>query len=141
MSKRGQLPLQTARRNDPRLPPECGGRPFLTALQLVDLFQLESVQVVYSWNREDKGPPRYKVGNRLLYRCEEVLLWFDSRLQDADDAEQMLTFTQTANLPRWPVDKLRRAVRDGTAPPYGVIGRVQRWVKSEVIAWQESQTT
>lgn len=69
------------------MPPEQIPRPpfsplpdrYLTPEDLVELFQLDSVETVYAWRRRRTGPPGFRIGKHLRYDPAAVLAWIATR--------------------------------------------------------------
>lgn len=61
---------------------ELPGR-FLTPDDLVEMFDLPSVETVYQWRRKRTGPRGFRVGRYLRFDPDDVRAWVDSRLKGA----------------------------------------------------------
>ncbi|MEU5686693.1 DNA-binding protein [Streptomyces venezuelae] len=74
----GNRRLAVAERSDaPRaLPPR-----YLTPDDLVEIFDLPSVETVYQWRRKRTGPPGFRVGRHLRFDPADVRAWVDSQRQ------------------------------------------------------------
>ncbi|RAJ42803.1 helix-turn-helix protein [Kitasatospora sp. SolWspMP-SS2h] len=48
---------------------------YLKPEDLVELFDLPSVETVYQWRRKRTGPPGFRVGRHLRYDPAEVAQW------------------------------------------------------------------
>jgi predicted DNA-binding transcriptional regulator AlpA len=124
------------------LPEECNGNFFLTTKQLVEMLGLASPQTVYSWNRREKGPPNYKFGKELRWKCREVLEWVkayraDMILAREEALKDELTPRQTATLIGWTLGQLDERMSKRTAPPYKVDGKTIKFSRTELLAWME----
>lgn len=56
---------------------------YLTPEDLVELFELPSVQTVYQWRRKHIGPRGFRVGRHIRYDPEDVRSWVKSRMEGA----------------------------------------------------------
>jgi predicted DNA-binding transcriptional regulator AlpA len=56
---------------------------YLTPEDLVQLFELPSVETVYQWRRKRIGPRGFRVGRHLRYDPAEVQAWVRSRTEGA----------------------------------------------------------
>ncbi|MFD0209086.1 helix-turn-helix transcriptional regulator [Streptomyces hirsutus] len=56
---------------------------YLTPEDLVQLFELPSVETVYQWRRKRMGPRGFRVGRHLRYDPAEVQAWVKSRMEEA----------------------------------------------------------
>lgn len=56
---------------------------FLTPEDLVEMFELPSVETVYQWRRKRTGPRGFRVGRHLRFDPEDVRAWVDSQLRGA----------------------------------------------------------
>ncbi len=56
---------------------------FLTPEDLVEMFELPSVETVYQWRRKRTGPRGFRVGRHLRFDPEDVRAWVDSQLKGA----------------------------------------------------------
>ncbi|KIZ13708.1 helix-turn-helix transcriptional regulator [Streptomyces natalensis] len=65
-----------------------GGLPdrYLKPEDLVDLFQLDSVETVYAWRKKRTGPPAFRVGKHLRYDPAAVSAWAEQRMADDEAA-------------------------------------------------------
>ncbi|MER7839766.1 helix-turn-helix domain-containing protein [Streptomyces sp. NPDC096040] len=54
---------------------------YLTPEDLVDLFDLPSVETVYQWRRKRIGPRGFRVGRHLRYDPDDVRAWVKSRME------------------------------------------------------------
>ncbi|MFF7601951.1 helix-turn-helix transcriptional regulator [Streptomyces mirabilis] len=54
---------------------------YLTPEDLVELFDLPSVQTVYQWRRKHIGPRGFRVGRHVRYDPEDVRAWVKSRME------------------------------------------------------------
>ncbi|WP_372408836.1 helix-turn-helix domain-containing protein [Streptomyces luteireticuli] len=74
--------------NDPRATLRAGlPDRYLTPEDLVELFDLPSVETVYAWRKKRTGPPGFRVGKHLRYDPEAVHRWTTDRMRaDTDDA-------------------------------------------------------
>ncbi|KQW16910.1 helix-turn-helix domain-containing protein [Streptomyces sp. Root369] len=52
---------------------------YLTPEDLVEMFELPSVETVYQWRRKRTGPRGFRVGRHLRFDPADVLAWVDSR--------------------------------------------------------------
>ncbi|MFF3202455.1 MULTISPECIES: AlpA family transcriptional regulator [unclassified Streptomyces] len=64
---------------DPRLLPER----YLTPEDLVEMFELPSVETVYQWRRKRTGPRGFRVGRHLRFDPNDVRAWVDTQLGEA----------------------------------------------------------
>ncbi|MFJ4579909.1 helix-turn-helix transcriptional regulator [Streptomyces echinatus] len=55
---------------------------YLTPEDLVELFELPSVETVYQWRRKRIGPRGFRVGRHLRYDPEDVRAWVKSRIEE-----------------------------------------------------------
>ncbi|KOV73832.1 DNA-binding protein [Streptomyces sp. AS58] len=62
--------------------PELPNR-FLTPEDLVEMFELPSVETVYQWRRKHTGPRGFRVGRHLRFDPHDVRAWVDSQLEAA----------------------------------------------------------
>ncbi|WP_329559741.1 helix-turn-helix domain-containing protein [Streptomyces uncialis] len=60
------------------LPSRC-----LTPDDLVEMFELPSVETVYQWRRKRTGPRGFRVGRHLRFDPDDVQAWVDSRRSEA----------------------------------------------------------
>ncbi|WP_046705732.1 helix-turn-helix domain-containing protein [Streptomyces europaeiscabiei] len=51
---------------------------YLTPEDLVEMFELPSVQTVYQWRRKRTGPRGFRVGRHVRYDPEDVRAWVKS---------------------------------------------------------------
>jgi predicted DNA-binding transcriptional regulator AlpA len=56
---------------------------YLTPDDLVEMFELPSVETVYQWRRKRTGPRGFRVGRHLRFDPEDVRAWVDSRRSEA----------------------------------------------------------
>ncbi|MFE9058800.1 helix-turn-helix transcriptional regulator [Streptomyces mutabilis] len=56
---------------------------YLTPEDLVQLFDLPSVETVYQWRRKCLGPRGFRVGRHLRYDPKDVQSWVRSRMKGA----------------------------------------------------------
>lgn len=56
---------------------------YLTPEDLVQLFELPSVETVYQWRRKHIGPRGFRVGRHLRYDPQDVQVWVKSRMEGA----------------------------------------------------------
>ncbi|MDH2389742.1 helix-turn-helix domain-containing protein [Streptomyces sp. HNM0663] len=56
---------------------------YLTPDDLVELFELPSVETVYQWRRKRIGPRGFRVGRHLRYDPEDVRAWVSSLVDGA----------------------------------------------------------
>lgn len=56
---------------------------YLTPEDLVELFELPSVETLYQWRRKRIGPRGFRVGRHLRYDPEDVRAWVKSRMEGA----------------------------------------------------------
>ncbi|MGW1811600.1 helix-turn-helix transcriptional regulator [Streptomyces sp. NPDC002078] len=56
---------------------------FLTPDDLVEMFELPSVETVYQWRRKRTGPRGFRVGRHLRFDPDDVRAWVDSQLKGA----------------------------------------------------------
>ncbi|MBQ1099724.1 helix-turn-helix domain-containing protein [Streptomyces sp. b94] len=56
---------------------------YLTPEDLVQLFDLPSVETVYQWRRKRLGPRGFRVGRHLRYDPRDVQSWVQSRMKGA----------------------------------------------------------
>ncbi|WP_128802875.1 MULTISPECIES: helix-turn-helix domain-containing protein [unclassified Streptomyces] len=54
---------------------------YLTPDDLVEMFDLPSVETVYQWRRKRTGPRGFRVGRHLRFDPEDVRAWVDSQLE------------------------------------------------------------
>ncbi|MFD8674285.1 helix-turn-helix transcriptional regulator [Streptomyces seoulensis] len=54
---------------------------YLTPEDLVELFELPSVETVYQWRRKRIGPRGFRVGRHLRYDPDDVRAWVKSRME------------------------------------------------------------
>jgi excisionase family DNA binding protein len=59
-------------------------KEFLTVTELAELLGDMPVQTLYLWNHLGTGPPRYRVGNRVLYRRSDVDGWLEEHRVEPD---------------------------------------------------------
>ncbi|WP_409237358.1 helix-turn-helix transcriptional regulator [Streptomyces sp. PA5.6] len=58
-------------------------RRFLTPDDLVEMFELPSVETVYQWRRKRTGPRGFRAGRHLRFDPDDVRAWVDSQLKGA----------------------------------------------------------
>ena len=56
---------------------------YLTPEDLVEMFDLPSVETVYQWRRKRKGPRGFRVGRHLRFDPSDVRAWVHSQLEEA----------------------------------------------------------
>jgi predicted DNA-binding transcriptional regulator AlpA len=56
---------------------------FLTPEDLVEMFDLPSVETIYQWRRKHIGPRGFRVGRHLRFDPRDVRAWVDSQLEEA----------------------------------------------------------
>ncbi|MFD3474016.1 helix-turn-helix domain-containing protein [Streptomyces sp. NPDC058695] len=56
---------------------------YLTPDDLVDMFDLPSVETVYQWRRKRVGPRGFRVGRHLRYDPDDVRAWVESLQEGA----------------------------------------------------------
>ncbi|MEU6553098.1 helix-turn-helix domain-containing protein [Streptomyces sp. NPDC046915] len=56
---------------------------FLTPDDLVEMFELPSVERVYQWRRKRTGPRGFRVGRHLRFDPDDVRAWVESQLRGA----------------------------------------------------------
>ncbi|GHH89170.1 helix-turn-helix transcriptional regulator [Streptomyces capitiformicae] len=56
---------------------------YLTPENLVELFELPSVETVYQWRRKRIGPRGFRVGRYIRYDPEHVRAWVKSQMEGA----------------------------------------------------------
>lgn len=56
---------------------------FLTPDDLVDMFELPSVETVYQWRRKRTGPRGFRVGRHLRFDPDDVRAWVESQIRGA----------------------------------------------------------
>ncbi|MEU1298951.1 helix-turn-helix transcriptional regulator [Streptomyces shenzhenensis] len=56
---------------------------FLTPDDLVEMFELPSVETVYQWRRKRTGPRGFRVGRHLRFDPDDVRAWVESQLKGA----------------------------------------------------------
>ncbi|MEH0397667.1 helix-turn-helix domain-containing protein [Streptomyces sp. B21-088] len=56
---------------------------YLTPDDLVEMFELPSVETVYQWRRKRTGPRGFRVGRHLRFDPDDVRAWVDSRRSKA----------------------------------------------------------
>lgn len=56
---------------------------YLTPEDLVELFDLPSVETVYQWRRKRIGPRGFRVGRHVRYDPDDVRAWVKSRMEGA----------------------------------------------------------
>ncbi|MFE4752313.1 helix-turn-helix domain-containing protein [Streptomyces mirabilis] len=56
---------------------------YLTPDDLVELFDLPSVETVYQWRRKRVGPRGFRVGRHLRYDPDDVRTWVESLQEGA----------------------------------------------------------
>ncbi|MET8289300.1 helix-turn-helix domain-containing protein [Streptomyces sp. NPDC005132] len=56
---------------------------YLTPDDLVEMFDLPSVETVYQWRRKRVGPRGFRVGRHLRYDPEDVRTWVESLQEGA----------------------------------------------------------
>ncbi|MFE4452182.1 helix-turn-helix transcriptional regulator [Streptomyces sp. NPDC056796] len=56
---------------------------YLTPDDLVEMFELPSVETVYQWRRKRTGPRGFRVGRHLRFDPDDVWAWVDSRRSEA----------------------------------------------------------
>jgi hypothetical protein len=52
---------------------------YLTPEDLVEMFELPSVETVYQWRRKQTGPLGFRVGRHLRFDPADVRAWVDRR--------------------------------------------------------------
>ncbi|MFJ3807262.1 helix-turn-helix transcriptional regulator [Streptomyces sp. NPDC090073] len=77
MANRRLAPADDA--NEPRSLPER----YLTPDDLVEMFDLPSVETVYQWRRKRTGPRGFRVGRHLRYDPADVRAWVESLREGA----------------------------------------------------------
>ncbi|MCH0566065.1 AlpA family transcriptional regulator [Streptomyces sp. MUM 2J] len=64
---------------------EAAPRPlptrFLTPDDLVEMFDLPSVETVYQWRRRRTGPRGFRVGRHLRFDPDDVRAWVESQIK------------------------------------------------------------
>ncbi|MFC9493382.1 MULTISPECIES: helix-turn-helix domain-containing protein [unclassified Streptomyces] len=56
---------------------------YLTPDDLVEMFDLPSVETVYQWRRKRVGPRGFRVGRHLRYAPDDVRIWVESLQEGA----------------------------------------------------------
>ncbi|MFG3366576.1 helix-turn-helix domain-containing protein [Streptomyces sp. NBC_01003] len=56
---------------------------YLTPDDLVEMFDLPSVETVYQWRRKRVGPRGFRVGRHLRYDPDDVRTWVESLQEGA----------------------------------------------------------
>ncbi|MGW2486971.1 helix-turn-helix transcriptional regulator [Streptomyces sp. NPDC001606] len=56
---------------------------FLTPDDLVEMFELPSVETVYQWRRKRTGPRGFRVGRYLRFDPDDVRAWVESQIEGA----------------------------------------------------------
>ncbi|MFD5265250.1 MULTISPECIES: AlpA family transcriptional regulator [Streptomyces] len=56
---------------------------YLTPDDLVEMFELPSVETVYQWRRKRTGPRGFRVGRHLRFDPADVRAWVDSQRERA----------------------------------------------------------
>ncbi|MFF8780962.1 helix-turn-helix transcriptional regulator [Streptomyces sp. NPDC015140] len=56
---------------------------YLTPDDLVEMFELPSVETVYQWRRKRTGPRGFRVGRHLRFDPADVRAWVDSQREMA----------------------------------------------------------
>ncbi|MFF5483063.1 helix-turn-helix transcriptional regulator [Streptomyces sp. NPDC012935] len=56
---------------------------YLTPEDLVEMFELPSVETVYQWRRKRTGPRGFRVGRHLRFDPADVLAWVNSQREGA----------------------------------------------------------
>ncbi|WP_141205026.1 helix-turn-helix transcriptional regulator [Streptomyces griseorubiginosus] len=56
---------------------------YLTPEDLVEMFELPSIETVYQWRRKHTGPRGFRVGRHLRFDPADVRAWVDSQLKGA----------------------------------------------------------
>ncbi|WP_327331486.1 helix-turn-helix domain-containing protein [Streptomyces anulatus] len=56
---------------------------YLTPDDLVEMFELPSVETVYQWRRKRTGPCGFRVGRHLRFDPDDVRAWVDSLRSEA----------------------------------------------------------
>ncbi|WP_446457990.1 helix-turn-helix transcriptional regulator [Streptomyces rochei] len=56
---------------------------FLTPDDLVEMFELPSVETVYQWRRKRTGPRGFRVGRHLRFDPDDVRAWVESQIKRA----------------------------------------------------------
>ncbi|GGQ48452.1 helix-turn-helix transcriptional regulator [Streptomyces asoensis] len=56
---------------------------YLTPEDLVEMFDLPSVETVYQWRRKRTGPRGFRVGRHLRFHPADVRAWVDSLREGA----------------------------------------------------------
>jgi predicted DNA-binding transcriptional regulator AlpA len=56
---------------------------YLTPDDLVEMFELPSVETVYQWRRKRTGPRGFRVGRHLRFDPADVRAWVDSQREEA----------------------------------------------------------
>ena len=52
---------------------------YLTPEDLVEMFELPSVETVYQWRRKRTGPRGFRVGRHLRFDPEDVRAWVEAQ--------------------------------------------------------------
>ncbi|MEV6998511.1 helix-turn-helix domain-containing protein [Streptomyces sp. NPDC093982] len=55
---------------------------FLTPDDLVEMFELPSVETVYQWRRKRTGPRGFRVGRHLRFDPADVQAWVDAQREE-----------------------------------------------------------
>ncbi|WP_328922088.1 helix-turn-helix transcriptional regulator [Streptomyces griseoaurantiacus] len=55
---------------------------YLTPDDLVEMFDLPSVETVYQWRRKRTGPRGFRVGRHLRFDPEDVRAWVDAQREE-----------------------------------------------------------
>ncbi|MCX5081787.1 AlpA family transcriptional regulator [Streptomyces sp. NBC_00401] len=56
---------------------------YLTPDDLVEMFDLPSVETLYQWRRKRVGPRGFRVGRHLRYDPDDVRTWVESLQEEA----------------------------------------------------------
>ncbi|MEU9850706.1 helix-turn-helix domain-containing protein [Streptomyces sp. NPDC047985] len=56
---------------------------FLSPDDLVEMFELPSVETVYQWRRKRTGPRGFRVGRHLRFDPDDIRAWVESQLKGA----------------------------------------------------------
>ncbi|WP_310717840.1 helix-turn-helix transcriptional regulator [Streptomyces lydicus] len=56
---------------------------YLTPEDLVEMFELPSIETVYQWRRKRTGPRGFRVGRHLRFDPADVRAWVDSQREMA----------------------------------------------------------
>jgi len=59
-----------------------GLEPLIDVQQLADYLDVP-VKTLYAWRYRREGPPGFRVGRHLRYRCSDIQRWIEQRIDTA----------------------------------------------------------